>query len=126
MRNPQSEKWIWAVGLVTAATAFFSPADAPGDREAADRGDVADMSEGFGDDARPRAVVLTPQLEETLRAPGNAPATLAPHTAAPLERLGRGTTSARSASLLLHRPGPPVYLVAPRQSPPHSTPTATS
>lgn len=122
MSNTDSRCWTWTLGLLTAASACFVPVGAEAAVDgAADRSDALETwnlsADPIGLRALPDSALQADHRTERRATSANESDTDRPALDARLPLLNL----VRTRSQLLLEPGPPIYLVAPSQSPPGSS-----
>lgn len=122
MSNADSKRWTWTLGLLTAASACFVPVGA----EAAVDGavDGSDALETWKLTADPVGLQGLP--DSALQSDHRTERRSTSATESDTHRSTRDfrlplLNLVRTRSQLLLEPGPPIYLIAPSQSPPGSS-----
>jgi hypothetical protein len=118
LSDAESQYWTWTLGLLTAASACLLPvgSDAAGECDD-DCGMALPSSDSAPVECGESFVAITPEVRLELE--------WSPADGQPAERAvhARSTTlrpHPSTRSQILAQPGPPIYLIAPSQSPPEA------
>jgi hypothetical protein len=118
LSDAESQYWTWTLGLLTAASACLLPVGSEAGGECDDDcGMALPSSDSAPVECGEPIVAVAPEvrLELEWSAAGSQPAEQAVHDAPTSPH-----THPSTRSQILAEPGPPIYLIAPSQSPPAS------